>query len=83
MISLIIIDMKASYIYHYIMAVIAWIETEQERKFNTTWVINALFQLLNVIGEKQNVNIKEDHVFTGQDTWQEPIAGICSKIKVI
>ena len=56
---------------------------KQEKKFHRTWVINALFQLLNVIGEKQRINIKEDHVFTGQDTWQEPTAGICSKIKAI
>ena len=41
-------------------------ETEQERKLSTTWVINASFQLINVIGKKQKINTKED-IFTGQD----------------
>ena len=62
-------------IYHYIMVVIAWIETEQEKKFITIWVINASFQLINVIGKKQRINTKEE-IFTGQDIWKDPIADI-------
>ena len=63
---LIIIGMETLLIYHSIMAVIACIETEQESKLSTTWVINASFQLINVIGKKQRINTKED-IFTGQD----------------
>ena len=70
--------MEKLLIYHYIMAVIAWIETEQEKKLSTAWVINASFQLINVIGKKQRINTKED-IFTGQDIWQEPIADIYLK----
>ena len=63
---LIIIGMETLLIYHSIMAVIACIETEQESKLSTTWVINASFQLINVIGKKQRINTKEN-IFTGQD----------------
>ena len=63
---LIIIGMETLLIYHSIMAVIACIETEQESKLSTTWVINASFQLINVIGKKQRINTKEK-AFTGQD----------------
>ena len=63
------------------MAVIAWIETKQEKKLSKIWVINAPFQLTNVIGKKQRINTKEE-TFTGQDIWQEPIADIYWKIKV-
>ena len=42
-------------------------ETEQERKFRTTWVITALIHLVHVVGEKQRINTKEDQIFTGQD----------------
>ena len=62
------------------MAIIAWIETEQERKLSTIWVINASFQLINVIGKKQRINTKEEF-FTGQDIWQEPIADTFLKNK--
>ena len=63
---LIIIGIETLLIYHSIMAVIASIETEQESKLSTTWVINASFQLINVIGKKQRINTKEN-IFTGQD----------------
>ena len=61
--------------------VITWIETEQDRELRTIWVINALFQLINVIAKKQRINTKEE-MFTGQDIWQEPIADIYLKIRV-
>ena len=63
------------------MAVIVWIETKQEKKLSTIWVINAPFQLINAIGKKQRINSKEE-IFTGQEIWQEPIADIYGKIKV-
>ena len=39
---------------------------ETRTELNTTQVINASFQLINVIGKKQKINTKED-IFTGQD----------------
>ena len=63
------------------MAVIAWIDTEQENKLSTILVISASFQLINVIGKKQRINTKEENL-TGQDIWQEPNADIYLKIKV-
>ena len=39
-----------------------------------TLAVTALIHLGIVIGEKPRINTEEGQLFTGQDTWQEPIA---------
>ena len=79
-----IIEMETLSVYRYITAVIIWIETEQERKPTTIWTINALFQLINVTGEKPRINREEKQIiiFTEQDIWQK-IVDICLETMVI
>ena len=79
-----IIEIETLSVYRYITAVIIWIETEQERKPTTIWAINALFQLINVTGEKPRINTEEKQIiiFTEQDIWQK-IVDICLETMVI
>ena len=63
------------------MAVIVWIDVEQESKLSTTWVINASFQRMKIIGKKRRINTRED-IYTGPDIWQQLTTDVYSKTKV-
>ena len=54
-----IVEIETLSVYRYITAVIISIETEQERKSTAIWAINAMFQLINVTGEKPRINREE------------------------